>query len=151
MPAKNLINAIQALIHNAPVAAGQTAVDPSSGVDCSDCEGVLYLVWFGTITATAVTSLKVQQSSDNGVADGYSDVAGSAVTVLDSNDDRLFLVNHHMPQKRYSKLYISRGTANAVVNGVLAIKYGLKTQPATQSTAHVANSKLLIAPAEGTA
>ena len=70
------------------VAAGTTDIN-SSSVDMTAHDGVLFVVAFGAITATAVTSIKAQQSSDDGVADAWSDLAGTAVTVADTDDNKL--------------------------------------------------------------
>lgn len=132
------------------VAAGTTTQN-GTGVDCSDCDGVLFVAGFGTITASAVTSLKAQQSSDDASADDYTDIAGSAQSVTPStHDNKSVVLDIFRPLKRYVRPVIVRGTANAVIDGILAIKYNLRKQPAS-THASIAAAKSLVSPAEGTA
>jgi hypothetical protein len=131
------------------VAAGQTA-QTSSKVDARDADGVCFLVAFGTITAGAVTSIKIQQSDDDGSTDGYSDLAGSSVSVPDTASNKIVPYVVKRPLKGDLKLVISRGTQNAVIDGVTAFKFNLRKVPATQPST-VAVSKTLVGPAEGTA
>jgi hypothetical protein len=68
-------------------AAGTSDIT-SDAVDTSGCEGVLFIVSFGGITAGAVTSIKVQQCDTS--AGSYADLTGTAQTVADTNDDTTF-------------------------------------------------------------
>ena len=70
----------------AATAAGTDDTLLTSAINMAGYEGVLFFTTFGTITATAVTSIKVQQSSDDGVADAYGDLAGTAVAVAADDD-----------------------------------------------------------------
>ena len=85
-------------------------------------EGVTFLVPLGAIVGGAVTSIKVQQSSDDGGSDDYTDVSGSAVTIADTDDDKLKYIDVLRPGKRYLKLIVSRATQNATIGGVIAIQ-----------------------------
>jgi len=134
------------------VAAGATDITDAAGVDVAPGESVTFFFDFGTITANAVTSVKAQQSSDDAAADDYTDLAGSKVTVADTDDDHLVILEIVKPLKRYVKPYVSRATANAVLNGIWAVVTGIKSLPVAQPTASViAASKTLCSPAEGTA
>jgi len=134
------------------VAAGATDITDAAGVDVAPGESVTFIFDFGAITANAVTSVKAQQSSDDGSADAYADLAGSKVTVADSDDDHLVILEVVKPQERYVKPFVSRATQNAVLNGIWAVVTGVKNVPVTQPTASViAASKQLVSPAEGTA
>lgn len=148
---------MNSLLHNTEVirvmnavAAGTTNQN-SSGVKCDDCESVTYMALFGTLTASAVTGIKIQQSDDNGVADDWTDVEGSAVAIPQANSNDMLLAEHVRPQKLYSRCVVTRGTANAVIDGVIAIKHGLRKKPGVHDSATVAGSLVLTAPAEGTA
>lgn len=120
--------------HNGAVAAGTSDIDPSAGVDCNGFDSVTFIVAFGAITASAVTSIKLQQSSDDGSSDAYTDVAGTSVTVADDDDNQYKYVELINPQERYVKCYVTRGTANAVVDGIVAVLHGAGNQPTTQPT-----------------
>jgi hypothetical protein len=131
------------------VAAGQTTVT-SSAVDMLGFDAVTAVYAFGSITTGAATSVKAQQSSDDGSADAYSDIEGSSITVLDSYDNKLVLIEINNPQKRYVKFLVSRATQDSVVDGIFAIQTGAKLEPVTQP-ATVATSEYHLAPDEGTA
>lgn len=137
--------------HNNAVAAGTTDITPSSGIDMQNFEGCLFIVPFGPITAGAATSIKVQQSSDDGSSDTYADLAGTSVTVEDDDDNQVFWVDVYRPRERYLKLIVDRGTQNAVVDGIIAIQYGPKNLPTTHDATTVGGGELHASPAEGTA
>ena len=133
------------------VAAGTTSQN-SSSVDCSDCEAVTFIAAFGTITAGAVTSIKVQASDDDGSSDDFSDLAGTSVVVADDQDNKIAIVTITRPRKKFNRLVVVRGTQNAVIDGVFAIKTNPRKTPVTQPAATViATSKTVVSPAEGTA
>src|SRR5512147_776222 len=124
----NLSKALKvARILNA-VAAGTTDQN-GSVVDMSGFEGVQFIALFGALTATQVTSLKVQQGD---LADGsdMADLAGSLHTALDDADGNKCLVTDlFRPQKRYVRAVVDRGTANAVIDGVVALQYSPRSEP----------------------
>lgn len=132
------------------VAAGQTTIT-SSAVDMSGFEGCCFQILFGTITTAGVQSIKIQQSSDDGSSDAYSDLEGTSITVADDQDNLVFLAEVSKPLKRYLKCIISRATQNSVVDGIVAIKYGPRTQPVVQGATVGALSETAASPAEGTA
>jgi len=137
--------------HNNAVAAGTTDITPSAGIDMQNFEGCLFQVLFGAITAGAATSIKVQQSDDDGVADAYSDLEGTSVTVADDDDNQIFWVDVYRPQKRYLKLIVDRGTQNAVLDGIVAMQYGPRKLPTTHDATTVGGGELHASPDEGTA
>jgi hypothetical protein len=129
-------------------AAGTSAIT-SAAIDTAGFKGCCFVVPFGPIVGGAVTSLKVQQSSDDGATDTYDDLTGSNQTVADTDDDKVKYVDVMHPGKRYLKLVISRGTAAATVGSVLAILYRSRNRPVAQGT-NVGGEQWL-GPAEGTA
>jgi hypothetical protein len=95
--------------------------------------------------------IKAQQSSDNGVADGWSDLEGTAVAVADDDDNQIVGLDIYKPLKRYVRCVVDRGTQNAVVDGVIAIQYGARALPTTQDATTVGAVELHVSPDEGTA
>ena len=135
------------------VAAGTTAVN-CTAVDMGEdggWESVEFVALFGTLTANQVTNLKAQQSSDNGSADAFADLAGTALTALGDDDDndmaRLEIIR---PRERYVRCVVGRGTANAVIDGVIAILRRPRVVPITQHST-VVRYESHVSPAEGTA
>jgi len=132
------------------VAAGTTDQN-SASVDMADFEGVIFLAAFGTLTATQVTSLKAQQSSDDGSSDAFADLEGTSVGPLaDADGNKMLALDVYRPRERYVRATIDRGTANAVIDGIVAIQYGARKAPVTHSTT-VSASEVSVSPAEGTA
>lgn len=129
-------------------AAGTTAIT-SAAVDTAGYNGCLFVVPLGPIVSGAVTSLKVQQSSDDAATDTYDDLTGSAQTIADTDDDGVKYVDIVKPGKRYLKLVVSRATQNATIGSVVAILYNTRRRPVTQAATVVGES--WISPAEGTA
>ncbi len=132
------------------VAAGQTTIT-SDAVDMQGFEVCTFLIPFGAITTGGVQSIKIQQSSDDGSSDGYSDLEGSSVTVADDQDNKVCIVEVIKPLKRYLKCIISRATQNSVVDAIIAIKTNPRDVPVTQGSTVMAASEQSASPAEGTA
>ncbi len=130
-------------------AAGTTDINGST-IDMLGFEGVLFVVGFGTITASAVTSIKVQQGAESDLSDA-ADLAGTGVTVADDDDNQIFGVDVYRPTERYVRVVVDRGTANAVVDGGIAIQYGPAKAPTTHDTTTVGSVETHAGPAEGTA
>lgn len=132
------------------VVAG-TSDQTSSAVDTQGFTGCCFVASFGALTASQVTQIKVQQSDDDGASDAYSDLEGSLVGPLaDADGNKQLVVDIVRPQKRYLKLVVDRGTANAVIDGVVAYLYGAKSLPVTQPSSVMA-AETKVSPSEGTA
>jgi hypothetical protein len=136
----------QLIVTTAAGATGQTAIT-SSAVDTAGYTGVRFLVAIGPVTASAATSIKLQQSDDDGSSDAYSDIVGTSQTIADSADNTHIYADIFQPQKRYLKLVVSRATQDATIGAVFAELYGASTLPVTQT----ATGETYIFPAEGTA
>lgn len=135
--------------HNNGAAAGTTTITPSAGVDMQGFNSATFLVLLGALTDTTVPSIKIQQSDDDGVADGYSDLEGTAFAVTDADDNKVIAVEIIRPTKRYLKLILARATANAVLDGILCILgNAIGPLPITQTTL---GNEVHVTPAEGTA
>lgn len=131
------------------VAAGTTDQN-SSVVDMQGFESVTFIAAFGALTATQVTKIKVQQGADSGLSDA-ADLEGTATTALaDGDGNKCLMVEVVKPRERYVRCVVDRGTANAVIDGVIAIQCRAHVEPVTQP-ASIAYTEFHHAPAEGTA
>ncbi len=118
------------------VAAGSTDSNSASvnlGAAGNKFHSVMFVALIGTITATAVTGLKIQQSDDDGSSDSWGDVKDTAVVIADDDDDKAFYVEAVRPDKTWQRLVVTRGTANAVIVGAVAIQYNARKLPVTQA------------------
>ncbi len=115
-------------------AAGTTDIN-SDTVDMSSAGavGCLAIVKFGAITANAVTSVKLQGSTDNST---WTDIDGAKVTVAHTDDNKIAALDILRPVYRYIRVQVDRATANAVIEAGVAILYGSKAaKPSKHSTA----------------
>lgn len=129
-------------------AAGVTNVN-STVIDMQGFEGVQFTALFGAITATAVTGIKVQQGNMSDGSDAV-DLAGTALAIPDTCSNKVLVTEVYKPTKRYVRLVVTRGTANAVIDGVLAQQFGSRVEPPVND-ATVAASEYWVSPAEGIA
>lgn len=135
----------------AATAAGTSDVTGST-IDTAGYEGVLFLLDVGTLTATQVTSMRAQQGAASDMSDA-ADLEGSiAGPVADGDGQKYLAIDVYRPLERYVRVIVDRATANAVLNGGVAILYGARSGPITQGTGAggVAFNKVLVTPAEGT-
>jgi hypothetical protein len=125
------------------------ATTTSTAVDMAGYDAAAFIIPIGASAANGVVTAKLQQSSDDGSTDGYSDIEGSSVTKTNGDNTEL-VIDIVKPGKRYLKCIVVTATGNSEIGPVLAVKYGSSFMPVTQGT-NVSDSDLLVSPAEGTA
>ncbi len=130
-------------------AAGTSDVN-GSAIDMKGYDSVTFIVGFGTITATAVTSIKIQQGAVSNLSDA-ADLAGTGISVADDDDNQIVAVEVVRPQKRYLRVTVDRGTANAVIDFGIAVQTISYKEPVTHDSTTVIGSETHYSPAEGTA
>ena len=97
-------------------------------------DGSTFLVHLGTLTAGQVTSAKIQHSADGST--GWADITGAATGNADDADSNKLLIVEAQrvdPAKPYHRCVVLRGTANAVINGIVACAVRGNDQAVTQS------------------
>lgn len=130
----------------AATAAGTTDIN-SDSVDMQGFDGVLFFTTFGVITASAVTSIQADQSSDDS---SFNALLGTKVVVAADDDNQTFFLDIVRPGKRYLRLTVDRATQNAVVGEIYAIQYRARSKGITQNVTDKVTGELHISPAEGT-
>lgn len=118
----------------------------SDSVDMAGYNGVMFLSYFGTAAANNI--LKVQQSSDNGSADDWSDVAGTAVS--SGTSDENVWVDVYRPTKRYVRVKALRGTSSTL-ESIYAFRYDARSLPEANIISGTIVGETHLDPAEGTA
>jgi hypothetical protein len=126
-------------------AAGTSAVNGAT-VDLSGVEELLIIVPFGAIVSGAVTSIKFQEGDTTSPT---TDVAGTNITVADTEDDTTKVLRIIKPNKRYGRVVVSRATQNATVGAITYICTGLRTLEATDGA--TVSGETHISPVAGTA
>ncbi len=130
------------------VAAGVTNQNGTT-LDMSGFDGVMFIASFGALTATQVTSLKAQQGQQSNLSDA-ADLAGTLTgPMADADGNKVLVLDVYRPAERYVRCVVQRGTANAVIDGVVAIQYRGRKTPIAQDSTYVSASKQLTSPAEG--
>jgi len=136
-----------------------TAITPTAGVaaatdiegttlDMSGCEEVMLVLYTGTITAGAVTTVKWQQGDESDLSDA-ADLEGTSMTIAVTDDDVMKISDLIKPTKRYVRAYVDRATQNAVIASAVYLQSGWKKTPVTQGTGVTA--EIHSSPDEGTA
>lgn len=130
------------------VAAGTSAVN-SDIVDTAGYDGVRFILAMGAIVSGAATSSKVQQDTDS-AGGTMADLAGTSITIADTDDNKMIVHEVLKPKERYLRLAISRATQNATIDGLIIELFNPRTMPVTQDST-VATLEVYTSPAEGTA
>jgi len=112
-------------------AAGTTA-KTSSIIDMQGYDGVLFVAGFGTLLETGTLNVQVLQDTDS-AGGTMAAVAGTAAYTVTAADALLthsaIAVDVYKPQKRYLEVTVTPAVANAVILGVVAIRYKGKMGP----------------------
>ncbi len=128
-----------------------TASRDGAGLDMQGYDSVAMIVKFAAIAAGATTSIKAQQSSDDGSSDAYSDLEGTAQTVAADDDNQVFVIDLVRPTKRYVRLVVTKDGANAAAESAIYVQYGAKDLPVTMNVTDEVTAETHVSPAEGTA
>jgi len=126
-------------------AAGTTAVNGAT-VDMSGFEEIAIIVPVGAVVSGAVTSIKWQEGDTTSPT---TDVAGTNITVADTDDDTTKILRIIKPQKRYGRVVVSRATQNATLGAILYVLTNPRTLPVSDGSTVV--GELHVSPATGTA
>jgi hypothetical protein len=116
----------------AATAAGTTAAN-CTAVDMAGYEGVTFVASFGTLTATQVTKLFAQQDTVSNMATAANIASSATGNLADNQSNNALVLDIRRPTKRYVRCVVSRGTANAVIDSVIAIQYGSDYKPTTHA------------------
>lgn len=148
-----LSNKVLTQLAHAPVAAGSADVTDCYVVDMQGYDSVRMCVAFGTITGSAATSIRAQSAAAKSSATALTsgaDIAGTSITVADTDDNKIVILDIVRPTRRYVQLLIKRATQNAVVDYAWYELYGPRKLPVVKD-ANVSNQEIWVSPAEGTA
>lgn len=130
--------------------ASGTATRNGSSTNMAGFEWVIYVFKFAVIAASAVTSIKLQQSSDNAAADDFTDIEGTAQTVANDDDNQNFIVLLKRPSKQYVRPVVVKDGSNAAAEMVFCFKGG-GGGPNLASVTDEITLESFVAAAEGTA
>lgn len=140
----NLSKEVKVTLVQAALADGQTDPD-SDSVDMTGFDGVMFVGIIGTVAATGTVSLQAAQSADDS---SFDDLSGMVAAGDADDDDMFLLLDVYRPTDRYVRTTLTRGTANSVYGGTLAIQYKATKKPTTHDASTLAAQALGISPAE---
>lgn len=130
MHALPLLNSLNTAIAAPQTAAGTSTVTGST-IDCDGAASVMYTLILGAITATGTGTAKVQEGDASDGSD-MADVSGLSISWTDATIATVLRLEHTKITKRYSRIVITRATANTVLGGAVVDRIFDRKQPVTQ-------------------
>jgi hypothetical protein len=146
---QNLTSAKRTRVVNA-TAAGTTSVN-GTVLDMQDFDSVVFEACFGALTGTQVTKLKAQAGNASDGSD-MADLVGAVTNALaDADGNKMLCLEVVRPSGngtpfRYIRCVVVRGTANAVIDSVVAMQYSSRKQPVTHDASTVSDALVCIEP-----
>lgn len=122
-------------------AAAQTELTTDI-LDMSGYDSVMFCAVLGDVTATSVLTLSLKDNSANSTS-GSSAISGASATFTagaSDADNKLLIVDCYRPSQRYVYASLTRTTADAVVDGIIAIQYNSRAVPQTQGSTVLAST-----------
>lgn len=121
-------------------AAGQTTLT-SDVVDMTGFRSVRAIAMLDDVTATSVLTLTVLSNSTNSASGGTSESSATYTAAASDADYKTLIVDVSKPTGRYIYATLGRGTANAVVCGILFELYDPYVLPVTADSNVISTSK----------
>jgi len=135
------------------VGAG-TTTQTSTAIDMAGFDGVRFIVCLGAVTSTGIPAVKgTQADTSAGSPVAFADILGSLGTAYtaSTDDNKVWVLDIYRPARRFVKCVVTRGTANAVIDSIVAEQYGGHVQPKADDATTVLGRKLIVSAADGTA
>lgn len=137
----NMLPNVEFVVVEAAAVAGTTELTTDE-IDTSDCDGVVFFAHLGDVTTGSVLGFVADDSDTSG--SGFAALTGALAFTAGAADadNKALILDVYKPNKRYVRARLQRGTANAVVNGITAVKYGKRSVPVTQGSTVLASGLL---------
>ena len=133
----NLLSNIEFVRTHSGASSAQTAT--GAVIDAANCEGVLFVASFGTVATTTGTNMYVN-AGDTTSSTGHSKLADTTVEDASTGSNRLLAVDLYRPTEgQYVSNSIVLKTGD-VLDGAIAIKYGVRKAPVSQSTSYFSST-----------
>lgn len=120
--------------------AGTTDVT-TIAIDMAGFDSVCFIAALGDVTNGSVLLLTAYSNASNAASGGTAITNANAglTATSTSADNDLIIVDVLRPANRYVYATLNRGTANAVVDGIIAILYNARSLPVTLDASVVAS------------
>lgn len=137
----NLLNNVEFVVVEAAAAAAQSALTTDT-IDMAGWTGVVFVAHLGDVSDGSVLGLTAYDSDEsNANFDDLEDPLAFTAGASDA-DNKLLILDVVRPERRYVRCVLSRTTANAIVGGIIGIKYGPLHTPVTQGETVLASGTL---------
>jgi len=110
------------VIHVLNAVAAGTSDQTGAEIDMQGWEGVCFIADIGALNATQQTALQAIGSNASG-AEAEFNTNAQTPFMADGDGNKVLVLDVFQPVTRYVKPVVIRGTANAVINCVIAILY----------------------------
>jgi hypothetical protein len=135
-----------------------TALDYASGtadrtgaiIDMGGYEGVLMIVKLAAVATGGVNSIKAQTATAVGFGTPH-DVAGTAQTIADDDDNQVFVIDLKAPAERFVRLFVDKDATNACAESAVYVRYGGGYAPETNAATDAVSIETFYQPLTGTA
>lgn len=108
----------------------------SKVIDTKGYDSVCIVVHFGTIAASSVTDIYVQEANAASDADTLTtgaDVTGTSQTVAADDDNEVKYIDINAPLKRFLQLNVNKDATNATAESAVAYLYNAGERPVTHA------------------
>ncbi|MGV8832967.1 MAG: hypothetical protein ACOH2N_13400 [Devosia sp.] len=137
----SILHNVEFVVVEASAAAGTTELT-TDVIDMAGWHGVAFIAHLGDVTTGSVLGFVADHSDeDDG---GWDDLEGPLAFTAGASDadNKLLVLDLVRPAKRFVRARLSRTVANAVLGGVVAVKYGPTFSPVTQGATVLASATL---------
>ena len=127
-------------------AAATTAVTSAVALDMAGYDGIMYICSLGTVTSGSVLTLTTYGATTSTASGGVAITGGATSPVTDAgaSSNKLLIVDVLRPSTRYVYATLTRTTQNAVVNGIIAVRYKTRSVPVTADASVLASAVCVI-------
>lgn len=126
----------------ASASAATTAVD-TDVVDMQGFESIAFIALLGDVTNGSVLTLTGKTNTASSTSSPTpTTLVDTATFTADASsaDDKVMVLDLHRPRDRYVFASLTRTTANAAVDGVLAVLYNANQVPITDDASVIAST-----------
>jgi len=124
------------------VVAGTTDQDGTT-IDMAGYDAVRCIALLGTLTTTHQTKLVALQGDLANGSDAVAITGAESGLAGDADSNEMLILDVIQPRKRYITFRLDRGTANAVLDGMIVEQYKARVTPVT-ADATVTNQAIVV-------
>src|SRR5271154_4661116 len=132
------------IVHCLGAYTAGTTSETGAEINMQGYDGVVFIADIGALTATQQTALEAQGSNTSGDEAAFNTPAVTPF-MADADSNKVLVLDIFRPVTQFIKPTVIRGTADAVINCVIAILYNVDHAPITPD-ATVSQSAAFVSP-----